>query len=119
VRGGVAGQGAYTFDLAAANGHIVYGPYAWYPRGGYRASFDVSIFDVRPPGNVICIEVAADRHEILAQSIVPLTRSLSERDFTLEFATEGDETFIEFRIYVTGFERGRLQFGGVKLQLVE
>lgn len=119
VRGGVAGQDAYTFDLATANGHIVYGPYAWYPPGGYRASFDVSISDARARHGSICIEVVADSDKFLAQSDVPLSYDLSERDFILEFTTKGDETFIEFRIHAAGFECGRLQFGGVKLQLVE
>jgi len=119
VRGGVAGQDAYTFDLAAADGHIVYGPYAWYPPGGYRVSFDVSISDARPRRGSIGIDVVADSDKTLAQSTVPLGQNLSERDFTLEFTTKGEETFVEFRIYATGFERGRLQFGGVKLQLVE
>jgi lipopolysaccharide biosynthesis glycosyltransferase len=119
VRGGVAGQGAYTFDLAVADGHIVYGPYAWYPAGSYRATFDVSISDMRPGQGAICIEVGADRDTFLAQGTVPLTSNLTERDFTLDFATKGEETFIEFRIHAAGFKRGRLQFAGVKLQLVE
>jgi hypothetical protein len=63
--------------------------------------------------------VVADSDKFLAQSDVPLSDDLSERDFTFEFTTKGDETFIEFRIHAAGFEHGRLRFGGVKLQLVE
>ena len=103
------------FDLKGADGHLVFGPYLWYPAGNYEATFDVAVTGVAPdPTNKLVIEIVDDAGRYLAQRDLSPVRSATES--TLQFVVDRSELFLAFRIFATGFAGGELRFGGVKLR---
>ncbi len=108
---------ALAFNLADAAGHVVYGPYLWYPPGTYEAIFEIAL----SPGagdeqSRLVIEVTDDRNRFLAQRFLPVAGDLCESSRTLNFTATGSELFLEFRIFADGFEGGTLRFSGVSLR---
>jgi hypothetical protein len=114
-RGGVRDGAALVFDLRTADGHLVVGPYLWYPAGSYEATFNLAVTSVTPePTNKLVIDIVDDGGRYLARrdlsSILPVT----ER--TLHFMVDRNELFLAFRVFATGFPSGDLRFGGVRLR---
>lgn len=115
TRGGQRDGETLIFDLRAADGYLVFGPYLWYPPGNYEATFDLAV-----------TRIASDQTSKLAIDIVDNTdRHLAQRELspvpsatecTLQFAVDGNELFLAFRVFATGFAGGELRFGGVKLR---
>jgi lipopolysaccharide biosynthesis glycosyltransferase len=115
-KGGIRADGALLFDLDGVDGHLVYGPYQWFPAGHYDAVFDFSIEDARQGRTAkVVIEVVDNTDRFLAQQDVPLN-AISIQDARLEFVADGSEQFFEFRLFATGFVRGTLRFKGVRLR---
>ncbi len=103
------------FDLKAADGYLVFGPYLWYPAGSYEATFNLAVTGVAPdPTNKFAIDIVDDTGRYLAQRDLSPVPSATEN--TLQFVVDRSELFLAFRIFATGFAGGELRFGGVKLR---
>jgi lipopolysaccharide biosynthesis glycosyltransferase len=114
-RGGVHDGETLIFDLKAADGHLVFGPYLWYPTGNYEATFNLVVMGVAPgPINKLVIDIVDNAGRYLAQRGLSPTPSVTER--TLRFVVERSELFLAFRVFAAGFTGGELRFGGVKLR---
>jgi hypothetical protein len=113
--GGVRDGEALVFDLKAADGRFVFGPYLWYPVGSYEATFDLAVTRVAlDPTNKIVIDIVDDMNRSLAQREFSFVPSASESP--LQFVVDRSELFLAFRIFATGFAGGELRFGGVTLR---
>jgi lipopolysaccharide biosynthesis glycosyltransferase len=113
--GGARDGEALIFDLKAADGHLVFGPYLWCPTGSYEATFNLAVTRVAPDQtNKIVIDIVDDMDRCLAQ------RELSFRplatESALQFVVDRSELFLAFRVFATGFASGELRFGGVNLR---
>jgi len=114
-RGGVRDGDTLIFDLKAADGHLVFGPYLWYPAGAYKATFNLAVTGVAPdPTNKLVIDIVDDTERYLAQCDLSLIPPATEN--TLHFAVDRSELFLAFRVSATGFPGGELRFGGVRLR---
>ncbi len=114
-RGGVRDGEALIFDLRAADGLLVFGPYLWYPAGSYEATFNLAVTRVAPdPTNKLAIDIVDDADRYLAQRELSFIPSATES--TLQFVVDRSELFLAFRVFATGFASGELRFGGVKLR---
>jgi lipopolysaccharide biosynthesis glycosyltransferase len=114
-RGGVRDGAALIFDLKAADGPLVSGPYLWYPAGTYEATFDLVVTRAAPdPTNKLEIDIVDDAGRYLAQRDLSSLPSATEK--TLQFVVDRSELFLTFRVFATGFPGGELRFGGVKLR---
>jgi lipopolysaccharide biosynthesis glycosyltransferase len=114
-RGGVRDGETLIFDLKAADGHLVFGPYLWYPAGNYEATFNLAVMGVAPgPTNKLVIDIVDNADRYLAQRDLSPIPSATES--TLQFVVDRSELFMAFRVFATGFPGGELRFGGVKLR---
>jgi lipopolysaccharide biosynthesis glycosyltransferase len=114
-RGGVRDGETLVFDLKAADGHLVFGPYLWYPGGNYEATFNLVVRGVAPgPINKLVIDIVDNAERYLAQRDLSSIPSVTES--TLQFVVDRSELFLAFRVFATGFTGGKLRFGGVKLR---
>ena len=115
TRGGLRDGEALIFDLKAADGYLVFGPYLWYPAGSYEATFNLAVSRVAPdPTSKLVIDIVDDIDRCLAQRDLSPVPSATEN--TLQFVVDGSELFLAFRVFATGFAGGELRFGGVKLR---
>jgi lipopolysaccharide biosynthesis glycosyltransferase len=113
--GGVSDGETLIFDLKTADGHLVFGPYLWYPAGNYEATFNLAVTRVAPdPTNKLAIDIVDDADRYLAQRDLSPIPSATES--TLQFVVDRYERFLAFRVFATGFAGGELRFGGVKLR---
>ena len=114
--GGLRDGGTLIFDLKAADGCLVFGPYLWYPAGSYEATFNLAVTRVAPgPTNKLVIDIVDDTDRCLAER--DLSPIPSETEITLQFVVDRSELFLAVRVFATGFAGGELRFGGVKLRL--
>jgi lipopolysaccharide biosynthesis glycosyltransferase len=114
-RGGLRDGEILIFDLKAADGYLVFGPYLWCPAGNYEAAFNLAVTCVAPdPTNKLMIDIVDDTDRYLAQRDLSPIPSATES--TLRFAVDRSELFLAFRVFATGFAGGELRFGGVKLR---
>ena len=114
TRGGVREGIHVAFDLANAAGHIIYGPYLWYPAGNYEVLFDISLSSVViGRQSRFVIEVVDEAFHFLAQRSLSVGEPLSTAASTLTFAITNPESQLEFRIFADGFDTGKLHFFGV------
>jgi hypothetical protein len=114
-RGGVRDGETLIFDLTAADGHLVFGPYLWYPAGNYEAIFSLAVMGVAPgPTNKLVIDIVDNADRYLAQRDLSPIPSATES--TLQFVVDRSELFLAFRVFATGFPGGELRFGSVKLR---
>ena len=103
------------FVLKAADGHLVFGPYLWYPAGSYEATFNLAVTGVAPgTTNKLVIDIVDKADRYLAQRGLSSVPSVTES--TLQFVVDRSELFLAFRVFATGFPGGELRFGGVKLR---
>jgi len=115
TRGGLHDGEILIFDLKAADGHLVFGPYLWYPAGSYEATFNLAVTRVAPdPTNKLTIDIVDDTDRYLAQRDLSPVPSATEN--TLQFVVDRSELFLAFRVFATGFAGGELRFGGVTLR---
>jgi lipopolysaccharide biosynthesis glycosyltransferase len=115
-RGGLRDGDTLIFDLKAADGYLVFGPYLWYPAGSYEATFNLAVTRVAPdPTNRLVIDIVDDTDRYLAQRDLSPIPSATEN--TLQFVVDRSELFLAFRVFATGFAGGELRFGGVTLRL--
>jgi hypothetical protein len=113
--GGFRDGETLIFDLKAADGYLVFGPYLWYPAGSYEATFDLAVTRGAPdPTNKLAINIVDDTDRCLAQRDLSPVPSAAES--TLQFVVDRSELFLAFRVFATGFAGGELRFGGVKLR---
>jgi lipopolysaccharide biosynthesis glycosyltransferase len=104
-----------VFDLKASDGHLVFGPYLWYPAGSYEATFNLAVTHVAPdPTNKLLIDIVDNTGRYLARRDLSLISSGTES--TLQFVVDRSELFLAFRVFAKGFAGGDLRFGGVKLR---
>jgi hypothetical protein len=114
-RGGVRDGETLIFDLKVADGHLVFGPYLWYPVGNYEATFNLAWAGVAPgPTRKLVIDIVDDADRCLAQRDLAAVPSATES--TLQFVVDRNELFLAFRVFATGFSTGELRFGGVTLR---
>jgi lipopolysaccharide biosynthesis glycosyltransferase len=114
-RGGRRDGEVLIFDLAAADGYLVFDPYLWYPAGSYEATFNLAVTGVAPePTNKIAVDIVDDTGRFLAQR--DLSSNPSATASTLQFVVDRNELFLAFRVFAIGFAGGELRFGGVKLR---
>ena len=114
-RGGVRDGETLIFDLKVADGHLVFGPYLWYPAGNYEATFNLAWAGVAPdPTGKLVIDIVDNADRCLAQRDLAPVPSATES--TLQFVVDRNELFLAFRVFATGFAAGELRFGGVKLR---
>jgi len=118
-RGGTQYGDAVVFDLANFAGHLLYGPYFWYPPGLYEATFDFHVVNCAPrrEGSLV-IEVASDGDCYKAQQTINANDDIGEQARTLMFRLDGSETFVEFRLFASDHTNGRLWLRGVRLQSI-
>ena len=115
TRGGLRDGETLIFDLKAADGYLVFGPYLWYPAGSYEATFNLAVTGIAPdPTSKLAIDIVDDTDRCLAQRDLSPMPSATEN--TLQFVVDRSELFLTFRIFATGFAGGVLRFGGVKLR---
>jgi lipopolysaccharide biosynthesis glycosyltransferase len=114
-RGGVRDGETWIFDLKVADGHLVCGPYQWYPAGNYEATFNLAVTRVAPnPTNKLVIDIVDNTGRYLARrDLCPMP---SATESTLQFVIDRSELFLAFRVFAEGFVAGELRFGGVKLR---
>ena len=116
TRGGLRDGETLIFDLKAADGYLVFGPYLWYPAGNYEATFNLAVTRVAPGlTNKLVVEIVDDTDRYLAQQDLSPVPSATEN--MLQFVVDRSELFLAFRVFATGFAGGELRFGGVKLRL--
>ena len=116
TRGGLRDGETLIFDLKAADGYLVFGPYLWYPAGNYEATFNLAVTRVAPGlTNKLVVEIVDDTDRYLAQQELSPVPSATEN--MLQFVVDRSELFVAFRVFATGFASGELRFGGVKLRL--
>jgi lipopolysaccharide biosynthesis glycosyltransferase len=114
-RGAVRDGQTLIFDLGAANGHIVFGPYLWYPSGNYEATFNLAVTGVSSNlTNTLVIDVVDSADRYLVQRDLSSIQSTTES--TLQFVVDRSELFLAFRVFAAGFAGGELRFGGVELR---
>jgi lipopolysaccharide biosynthesis glycosyltransferase len=114
--GGTREDQALAFNLADAAGHLVYGPYLWYPPGSYKAIFEITLSPGAGGGQSrLVIEVTDDSNRFLAQRFLSVAESVSGACRELDFTATGRELFLEFRVFADGFTGGTLRFSGVSL----
>jgi lipopolysaccharide biosynthesis glycosyltransferase len=114
-RGGVRDGETLIFDLKAADGHIVFGPYQWYPAGRYEATFNLAVTGAAPdPTGKLAIDIVDNADRYLAQRDVSPLPSATQS--TLRFVVDGNELFLAFRVFAADFAGGELRFGGVTLR---
>jgi lipopolysaccharide biosynthesis glycosyltransferase len=114
-RGGLRNGETLIFDLKAADGYLVSGPYFWYPAGSYEATFNLAVTRVAPdPTNKLVIDIVDDADRCLAQRGLSPVPSATEN--TLQFVVDRSELFLAFRVFAAGFAGGELHFGGVELR---
>lgn len=114
-RGGVRDGQTLIFNLKAVDGHLVFGPYLWYPAGIYEATFNLAVMRVAPdPTNKLVIDIVDNADRYLAQRDLSPIPSATES--TLQFVVDRSEIFLAFRVFATGFVGGELRFGGVTLR---
>lgn len=114
-RGGVRDGETLIFDLKAADGHLVFGPYVWYPVGIYEATFSLAVTRIAPDStNKLVIDIVDDADRYLAQRDLSPIPSTTES--TLQFVVDRSELYLTFRVFATGFAGGELRFGGVTLR---
>ena len=114
-RGGVRDGNALVFDLKIGDGHLIFGPYLWYPAGRYEAIFNLAVtIDAPNPTNKIVIDIVDDMDRCLAQQELSSTPSATES--ALHFVVDRNELFLTFRVFATGFASGELRCGSVKLR---
>jgi lipopolysaccharide biosynthesis glycosyltransferase len=112
--GGLRDGETLIFDLKAADGYLVFGPYLWYPAGSYEATFNLAVTRVAPePTSKLTIDIIDDTGRYLAQRELSPTPLATES--TLQFAVDRNELSLAFRVFATDFAGGELRFGGVKL----
>ena len=113
--GGIRDGEMLIFDLEAADGHVVFGPYLWYPFGRYQATFILATKGIAPdaPGK-FTIDIVDDTGQSLAQRDLPPSPSAAAS--TLQVLVDRNEMFLAFRIFAGGFAEGELRFGGVRLR---
>lgn len=117
-RGGVRNGETLIFDLKAADGHLVFGPYQWYPAGIYEATFNLAVTGVAPVStNKLAIDIIDNADRCLAQRELPPIPSMMES--TLRFVVDGNECFLSFRTFAADFAGGELRFAGVTLRAHE
>jgi lipopolysaccharide biosynthesis glycosyltransferase len=115
TRGGLRDGETLIFDLKAADGYLVLGPYLWYPAGHYEATFNLVVTRIAPdPTNKLVIDIVDDADRYLAQRELSPVPSAPEN--TLQFVVDRSELFLAFRVFATGFAGGELRFGGVTLR---
>jgi lipopolysaccharide biosynthesis glycosyltransferase len=115
TRGGLREGEILIFDLKAADGYLVFGPYLWYPAGNYEATFNLAVTRVAPnPTNKLMIDIVDDTDRCLAQRDLSPIPCATES--TLRFVVDRSELFLAFHVFATGFAGGELRFGGVKLR---
>jgi lipopolysaccharide biosynthesis glycosyltransferase len=113
--GGLRDGDTLIFDLKAADGYLVFGPYSWYPAGNYEATFNLVVTRVAPgTTNKLVIDIVDDTDRYLAHRDLSLAPSATEN--TLQFVVDRSELFLAFRVFAMGFAGGELRFGGVKLR---
>jgi lipopolysaccharide biosynthesis glycosyltransferase len=113
--GGIRDGEVLNFDLKGADGHLVFGPYLWYPAGNYEAAFDLTVTHAAPNAtSKLAIDIVDDTDRPLAQR--ELSAALQPTETTLQFTVDGAELFLAFRVFATGFASGELRFGGVTLR---
>ena len=81
-RGGARDGETLIFDLKAADGHLVFGPYLWYPAGSYEATFDIAVTRfAQDPTNRLVIDVVTDAGEMPGGNVTfpPPRRQLRAR----------------------------------------
>jgi lipopolysaccharide biosynthesis glycosyltransferase len=116
-RGGVQKGEDLVFNLANACGHLIYGPYLWYPPGNYEVTFEISVSNQkRSRAARLVIEVVSDGNCFKAKQSISADRNVDHRSHTLAFELDGNEAFVEFRIFAVGCKGGSLSFHGVTLQ---
>jgi hypothetical protein len=115
TRGGRRDGETLIFDLKAADGYLVFGPYLWYPAGNYEATFDLAVSRVAPDQtNKLVIDIVDDTDRCLAQRDLSAIPPVAES--TLRFVVDRSELFLAFRVFAKGFAGGELRFGGVTLR---
>jgi lipopolysaccharide biosynthesis glycosyltransferase len=115
TRGGLRDGQSLIFDLKAADGYVVFGPYVWCPAGSYEAIFNLAVTGVAPePTNRLVIDIVDDADRCLAQRDLSAIPSVTES--TLQFVVDRSELFLAFRVFAKGFAGGELRFGGVSLR---
>jgi lipopolysaccharide biosynthesis glycosyltransferase len=115
TRGGLREGETLIFDLKAADGYLVFGPYLWYPAGNYEAAFSLAVTRVAPdPTNKLVIDIVDDTGRCLAQRDLSSVSSATEN--ILQFVVDRSELFLAFRVFATGYAGGELRFGGVELR---
>jgi hypothetical protein len=114
-RGALRDGEILIFDLKAADGCLVFGPYLWYPAGNYEATFNLVVTRVASdPASKLVIDIVDDTDRCLAQR--KLSPIPSSTESTLQFVVDRSELFLAFRVFATGFAGGELRFGGVNLR---
>ena len=69
-RGGVRDGESLIFDLKVADGHIVFGPFHWFPVGSYEAAFNIAVTGFTPdPTNKLVIDIVDDADRIWCNGI--------------------------------------------------
>jgi lipopolysaccharide biosynthesis glycosyltransferase len=115
TRGGLRDGEALIFDLKAADGYLVFGPYVWYPAGSYEATFNFAVTRIAlDPTSKLLIDIVDDTDRCLAQR--ELSPVPSSTEYTLQFVVDRNELFLAFRVFAAGFPGGELRFGGVTLR---
>jgi hypothetical protein len=108
TRGGLRDGETLIFDLKAADGYLVFGPYLWYPAGSYEATFNLAVTRVAPGlTNKLVVEIVDDTDRYLAQQDLSPVPSATEN--TLQFLVDRSELFLAFRVFATGFAGGELR----------
>ncbi len=114
-RGGVRDGETLIFELRVADGHLVFGPYLWYPAGNYEATFNLAVAGVAPDQiSKLAIDIADNADRCLAQR--DLSPIPAATECTLQFAVDRNELFLAFRVFASGFAGGELRFSGVQLR---
>jgi len=112
--GGVRDGETLIFDLKATDGHLIFGPYLWYPVGNYEATFNLSVTRTAPNlTNKLVIDIVDSDNRCLAQR--DLSSISSETETAQQFLVDKSELFLAFRVFAAAFSDGELRFGGVKL----
>ncbi|PNU05156.1 hypothetical protein A8V01_04405 [Novosphingobium guangzhouense] len=107
-----------TFAAQQAPGriHLIYGPYARFPRGFFSVDFEIEAEQSGDPGVVLELEAAAEGEEPVASRAVTVVQIRSEGGLRLLFPVGLEHTIMEFRIGLKVSGNCNFLFRGVTIR---
>ena len=114
--GALRSDNGVSFNARKVGGHVVYGPYARFPRGFFAADFALSAERNGDPNVALELDVFAEGSGVLASRQVTVSQMSASAPFRLFFPIGDDQAIVEFRIRIAAPGNCNLLFNGVEVR---